>query len=276
MLNLPFDFRSLVPIALLGGMFSGYASPNVKAMLLNVNTPDIRGRWMSHVTHVQKSCHTYNWVISHIWVSHVIHRKSHVTHMIESCHIFEWATLLLSTWTPPTPALSRWGISFMSRSHVTHVGVMSHMSMTCLTPMNDSRSSLSHSCDLRHTYECDTVLLNIKTPDTRSMYNFSKVNSRLYVYKTIVLVQYKTTKELSFKNVRQHYGTLLALALKAITLTKCTIQNHNAVRVKIAPWCFRHGALAVISHHGALLALVISDSLPWRDHHGALTSSSET
>jgi len=44
MLNLPFDFRSLVPIAVLGGIFSGYASPNVKAVLLNVNTPDTRGR----------------------------------------------------------------------------------------------------------------------------------------------------------------------------------------------------------------------------------------
>jgi len=31
------------------------------------------------------SCHTYEWVMSHIWVSHV-------THMSESCHTYEWFT----------------------------------------------------------------------------------------------------------------------------------------------------------------------------------------
>jgi len=34
---------------------------------------------MSHVTHMNESCHTYEWVMSHIWMSHV-------THMNESCH----------------------------------------------------------------------------------------------------------------------------------------------------------------------------------------------
>jgi len=38
---------------------------------------------MSHVTHMNESCHTYEWVMSHIWMSHV-------THMNESCHIYEW------------------------------------------------------------------------------------------------------------------------------------------------------------------------------------------
>ena len=47
MLNLPFDFRTLVPISVVGGIFGGYASPNVKAVLLNVNTPDTRGSAMA-------------------------------------------------------------------------------------------------------------------------------------------------------------------------------------------------------------------------------------
>ena len=39
---------------------------------------------MSHVTHMNESCHTYEWVVSHIfWMSHV-------THMNESCHTYEW------------------------------------------------------------------------------------------------------------------------------------------------------------------------------------------
>jgi len=33
----------------------------------------------SHVTHMNESRHTYEWVMSHIWMSHV-------THMNESCH----------------------------------------------------------------------------------------------------------------------------------------------------------------------------------------------
>jgi len=43
--------------------------------------------WMSHVTHVTsvpESCHICDWVMSHIWLSHVTH-QSHVTQTIESC-----------------------------------------------------------------------------------------------------------------------------------------------------------------------------------------------
>jgi len=39
--------------------------------------------WMSHFTRMNESCHTYEWVISHVWMSHV-------THMNESCHTYEW------------------------------------------------------------------------------------------------------------------------------------------------------------------------------------------
>jgi len=35
--------------------------------------------WMSHVTHMNESCRTYEWVMLHIWMRHV-------THMSESCH----------------------------------------------------------------------------------------------------------------------------------------------------------------------------------------------
>ena len=38
--------------------------------------------WMSHVTHMNESCHTYGWVMSHIWMSHVTHRNV-------SCHTYE-------------------------------------------------------------------------------------------------------------------------------------------------------------------------------------------
>jgi len=38
---------------------------------------------MSHVTHVNESCHTCEWVMSHMWMSDV-------THVNESCHTCEW------------------------------------------------------------------------------------------------------------------------------------------------------------------------------------------
>jgi len=60
--------------------------------------------WMSHVAHVNESCRTCEWVVSHIWVSRV-------THVNESCLTCQW--------------------------------VVCHMSMSCVTPM-------SESC---HTYE---------------------------------------------------------------------------------------------------------------------------
>jgi len=60
---------------------------------------------MSHVTHMNESCHTYERVMSHIWTSHV-------THMNESCHTFE--------------------------------RVMSHIWMSHVTHMNTSRYALAH------------------------------------------------------------------------------------------------------------------------------------
>ena len=42
--------------------------------------------WMSHITHVNESYHTCEWVISRMWMSHI-------THMNESCHTCEWVIL---------------------------------------------------------------------------------------------------------------------------------------------------------------------------------------
>jgi predicted MFS family arabinose efflux permease len=43
LLNLEFDFKTLIPIAFVGGAFAMICAPNVKALLLNVNSPDTRG-----------------------------------------------------------------------------------------------------------------------------------------------------------------------------------------------------------------------------------------
>ena len=44
--------------------------------------------WMSHVTRMNSPCHTYEGIMSHMW-------KSHVTHINQSrhtCHTCEWVT----------------------------------------------------------------------------------------------------------------------------------------------------------------------------------------
>jgi len=43
---------------------------------------------MSHVTHVNESCHTYRWVMSHM-------SMSHVTHVNESRHAREWVVSVM-------------------------------------------------------------------------------------------------------------------------------------------------------------------------------------
>jgi len=55
--------------------------------------------WMSHVTHMDETCHTYGCVTSHIWMSHV-------THIDESYHTHGWVMsriwmshgILMDTW----------------------------------------------------------------------------------------------------------------------------------------------------------------------------------
>ena len=60
--------------------------------------------WMSHITHMNESCHTYEWVMSHIWMSPV-------THMNESCHTpHTYDDITSRTW----------------RSHATHTHTHTH------------------------------------------------------------------------------------------------------------------------------------------------------
>jgi len=80
--------------------------------------------WMSHVTHMNEPCHTYEWVMSHIWTSHATHMNeschtyervmshismSHVTHVNGSCHTHSWA-----------------------RSHVTHINTQKGFFWYCI------------------------------------------------------------------------------------------------------------------------------------------------
>ena len=111
--------------------------------------------WMSHVTHMNESCHTYEWVMPHRVMSHIWMRLSHVTHMNASqCFVGDCASKPMSR---------------MWMSHVTHEWVMSHIWMSHVTHMNASQcfigecaskpmsrmwmSHVTHMNESCHTYE---------------------------------------------------------------------------------------------------------------------------
>ena len=105
-------------------------------MYVNIN------EWVTNLT-MNESCHTCEWVMSHIWLSHVIH-------MNESCYTCEWVTSHMSmshvTHVNESCRICEWVISKMWMSHVTHVNkscricerVMSHMWTSHVTHVNES------------------------------------------------------------------------------------------------------------------------------------------
>ena len=87
--------------------------------------------WISHVTHMNESCLTYEWVMSQLWMSHV-------SCMNESCLTYEWV------------------MSHIWMSHVSHDWVMSHMTCLMLSYVTHDPfmcvTWLIHICDMTHSY----------------------------------------------------------------------------------------------------------------------------
>jgi len=89
--------------------------------------------WMSHVTHVNESCHTYR-VMSHIWMSHV-------THINQSRHTYEW--VMSNMWMSHTSHMNE----SRNASHIwIHHG--RHIWTSHGTHINESRHTNEwvHSC----------------------------------------------------------------------------------------------------------------------------------
>ena len=122
-------------------------------------------RWMSHVTHMNASCHTYewdtNWRVYTPWIS--------VTYMNESCLRYECVTSHL--WMSHVPHINaschtykcvmshvEWVMSHVWMSHVTHMNASCHTyewdtNWRVYTPWK-SVTHMNESC-LR--YECDVI-----------------------------------------------------------------------------------------------------------------------
>jgi len=127
---------------------------NITCEWVTSHMNESRHTWMSHVTYdtdmarMNESCHTYEWVVSHVRMSHVTslhiwagdftcewvtsHMKqicrvwmSHVTRMNESCH-----TYICNVWIGH--------VIYMNESCHTNEWVMSHVWMSRVTRMNES------------------------------------------------------------------------------------------------------------------------------------------
>ena len=98
--------------------------------------------WMSHVPHMHDSCHTYERVMSHAWTSRV-------THINGSFHTHEWVTS--QTWVGCVTHMSRLChtyervLSHIWMSHITYEPFMSHIWTSHVTQVVDD-----HFIDLKN------------------------------------------------------------------------------------------------------------------------------
>jgi len=95
--------------------------------------------WMSHGTHTNESCHTYEWVMPHLWMSHG-------THTNESCHTHKWVM----------PHIWMSHATHMNESWHTYEWVMPHIRMSHATHMNES-CHVWTSRVMRQIYWCHTA-----------------------------------------------------------------------------------------------------------------------
>ena len=77
---------------------------------------------VSHVTHMNESCQTHEWVMSHTWMSHVTHRNT-------SCHTHE--CVMSGIWMHHvTPIHASCHLHECETSHMCHT-YETHMNHTC-------------------------------------------------------------------------------------------------------------------------------------------------
>jgi len=81
---------------------------------------------MSHVTHTNESCHTHEWVMTHVRMSHI--GMSHVTKEWGPRPViaWHWRLRICNVTRGNASCHSQWVMSHMGMSHVTWKWVMSH------------------------------------------------------------------------------------------------------------------------------------------------------
>jgi len=98
-----------------------------------------RGALMRHVTHINVSCHTYQCLMSHIWMPHV-------THMDASCHTYE--CLMSHIWMPHVTHMNASYVTRENTSCLTYKCLMSRIQMRPVSHIN--ASCHAYKCALSH------------------------------------------------------------------------------------------------------------------------------
>jgi len=152
------------------------------------------------------SCLTYEWVMSHIWMSTV-------THMNESCHTC--ATYVGVTWNTQS-----WDQPKKS-CHVTRGCVMSHIWMSHVTRVNES-------C---HTYEWVmslTVIRSAKSAKTSSLPRF--FSFRKSDLKVICMVNWVLSWLLKHSAGHAHCRSITHCNTLQHTATRCNTLQHTTTK----------------------------------------------
>ena len=129
--------------------------------------------WMSHITHMNKSCHTYEWVMSHMWMSHVTHMNQSCH--TESCHTYGCVWVMSHMWLRLSASSENAQANLCptyewDMSHIWRVG--SHIWMSHVTIMNGS-------C---HTYLARNLINVHKCPHKKSGWKeMSRINESRHI-----------------------------------------------------------------------------------------------
>ena len=115
--------------------------------------------WMSHVTHMNQSCRTYEWVMSHTKMSCATHMNascrtyewvtfqigiSLIAHMNEPCHMYEW--VMPHIWMSHAAHMNESCCKYKKVSKMSHVTLMSHTAH-----MNSQMYVWRYMCDMTHS-----------------------------------------------------------------------------------------------------------------------------
>jgi len=86
--------------------------------------------WMSHVTHLNESCHTHEWVMPHTWMSPSTHKTRFISfHAQDAIHSCVWHDVCCS--------VLQWVMSHTWMSHATHLNESSFKCVTWLIQICD-------------------------------------------------------------------------------------------------------------------------------------------
>jgi len=232
---------------------------------------------MSHVTHMNESFHTYEWVMSHIWMSHV-------THMNESWHTYEW--VMSHIWMSHGAHLNElchtyeWVMSHIRMSHVTHTNASCRNTHIHSTPTWNTQytylrytahsretSSTQHSCSrhttitwiTQYTHVSYTALLREihihSTPTWNTQSTYLRYTVQLREIHSTIARNVKHTAQL----LETHNTITWNIRLSAYVCVKeCASETHNTLESPSLPFAYEWIMACICMESCRACALVTS------------------